>query len=188
MWRDIRVYLGWFKSIWVIIQIMVSPFKSKSQIRIERCTRHWPWQFAAVGPWIIKPQFESETKRIKQLSSKSWKKHWLIPYSHQNVSCPDSPCHLNKSIKIIHWLGSDGERIRQFWGIMGHLKPSFHKANFDHDNDQFWAKTKWLVGRITAQQYNRSVFLCLGRGVCCKCKWKPRLMDIKVFNTKSNNL
>ena len=38
------------------------------------------------------------------------------------------------------------------------IKPGFHKANFDHDNDQFWIKTKRLVGRMTAQPNNRFVF------------------------------
>ena len=52
------------------------------------------------------------------------------------------------------------------------LMPGFHKANFDHDNDHFWVKTKQLVGRMTAQPPNRFV-LCRGRGVCCK--WKPGL-------------
>ena len=42
---------------------------------------------AAVGPRIIKPQ--SERKRIMGQSVMSWKKHGLIPYSHQNVSCPE---------------------------------------------------------------------------------------------------
>ena len=31
------------------------------------------------------------------------------------------------------------------------------KANFDHDNDQFWVKTKQLVGKMTAQAHNRFV-------------------------------
>ena len=33
-----------------------------------------------------------------------------------------------------------------------------HKANFDHDNDQFCVKTKRLVGRMTAQPHNCFVF------------------------------
>ena len=33
------------------------------------------------------------------------------------------------------------------------IKPGFHKANFDHDNDQFCVKTKRLVGA-----HNRFVF------------------------------
>ena len=33
-------------------------------------------------------------------------------------------------------------------------KPGFHKANFDHDNDQFQVKTKQLVGGMTVQQHN----------------------------------
>ena len=37
------------------------------------------------------------------------------------------------------------------------LKPGFHKANFDHDNDQFSIKTKRLEGRMTAQPRNRFV-------------------------------
>ena len=41
------------------------------------------------------------------------------------------------------------------------LRPGFHKANFDHDNDQFWVKTKRLVGRMTAQSHNRFVFCVL---------------------------
>ena len=35
------------------------------------------------------------------------------------------------------------------------LKPGFHKANFEYDNDQFLVKTKRLVGRMTAQPHNR---------------------------------
>ena len=38
------------------------------------------------------------------------------------------------------------------------LKPGFHKANYDHDKDQFRAKTKQLVSRMTAQPHNRFVF------------------------------
>ena len=37
------------------------------------------------------------------------------------------------------------------------LKPGFHKANFEHDNDQFRVKTKQLVGGMTAQPPNRFV-------------------------------
>ena len=51
--------------------------------------------------------------------------------------------------------------------------PGFHKAYFDHDNDQFRAKTKRLVGGMIAQPHNRFVFLCRGHGVCCK--WKAGL-------------
>ena len=32
------------------------------------------------------------------------------------------------------------------------------KAYFDHDNDQFWTKTKRLVGEMIAQLHNRFVF------------------------------
>ena len=52
------------------------------------------------------------------------------------------------------------------------VKPGFHKANFDYDNDQFRIKTNRLVGRMTAQPQNRFVF-CRGREVCCE--WKPGL-------------
>ena len=38
------------------------------------------------------------------------------------------------------------------------IRPGFHKANFYHDNDQFWVKTKRLVGRMIAQPHNRFVF------------------------------
>ena len=38
------------------------------------------------------------------------------------------------------------------------LKPGFHKANFDFDNDQFLVETKRLVGRMTAQSHNLFVF------------------------------
>ena len=38
------------------------------------------------------------------------------------------------------------------------IKPGFHKANFDHNNDQFRRKTKRLVGRMTTQPNNRFVF------------------------------
>ena len=38
------------------------------------------------------------------------------------------------------------------------VKPGFHKANFNHDNDQFRTKTKRLMGRVTAQPYNRFVY------------------------------
>ena len=39
-----------------------------------------------------------------------------------------------------------------------YLKPGFHKANFDHDNDQLWVEAKRLVGRMTGQPHNRFVF------------------------------
>ena len=39
------------------------------------------------------------------------------------------------------------------------LKPGFHKANYDHDNDQFRVKTKRLALRMTAQPYNRFAFV-----------------------------
>ena len=35
---------------------------------------------------------------------------------------------------------------------------TFHKANFDHDNDQSWVKTKQLVGRISVETHNRFAF------------------------------
>ena len=38
------------------------------------------------------------------------------------------------------------------------LKPGFHKANFDHDNERFLAKPKRLVGRMIAQPHNHFVF------------------------------
>ena len=38
------------------------------------------------------------------------------------------------------------------------IKPGFHKANFDYDNDQFSVKTKRLVERMTAQPNNCFVF------------------------------
>ena len=39
------------------------------------------------------------------------------------------------------------------------VKPGFHKPNYDHDHDQFWVKTKRLAWRMTAQPYNRFVFV-----------------------------
>ena len=53
---------------------------------------------------------------------------------------------------------SDYWKIQKSSIIMSHDKPGFHNANFDHDNDQCWAKTKRLVGRMTAQPNNRFVF------------------------------
>ena len=38
------------------------------------------------------------------------------------------------------------------------IKLGLHKANFDHDNDQFSVKTKRLAGRRTAQPHHRFVF------------------------------
>ena len=38
------------------------------------------------------------------------------------------------------------------------VKPSLHKANFDHKNDHFPVKTKRLLRRMTAQAHNRFVF------------------------------
>ena len=37
------------------------------------------------------------------------------------------------------------------------IKPSFHKANFDNENDQFRVKETQLVGGMTAQPHNRFV-------------------------------
>ena len=42
--------------------------------------------------------------------------------------------------------------------ILHNLKPGFHKANFDHDNNQFCTETKRVVGRMIAQAHNRFVF------------------------------
>ena len=39
------------------------------------------------------------------------------------------------------------------------LKPGFHYANYDHNNDQFKFKTKRLARRMTAQPYNHFVFV-----------------------------
>ena len=49
----------------------------------------------------------------------------------------------------------EGKFSSNFAGFLGlvSIKPIFH-----HDNDQFWAKTKRLVGRMTAQRHNRFVF------------------------------
>ena len=52
---------------------------------------------------------------------------------------------------VLNWNGTVPHRIT-------FIKPGFHEANFDHDNDQFWIKTKRLVGRMTAQPHNRFVF------------------------------
>ena len=41
---------------------------------------------------------------------------------------------------------------------MNHLKPGFHKANFDYYDYQFLVRTKRLVGRMIAQPHNRFVF------------------------------
>ena len=38
------------------------------------------------------------------------------------------------------------------------LKPGSHKADFDHDNDQFWVKTKRLGGGMTDQPNNHFAF------------------------------
>ena len=38
------------------------------------------------------------------------------------------------------------------------FKPGFHIVNYDHDNYRFRAKTKRLVGWMTAQAHNRVVF------------------------------
>ena len=40
------------------------------------------------------------------------------------------------------------------------VRPGFHSASFDHDHDQFWVKTKQLVGRMTAQPHNRKFLTC----------------------------
>ena len=45
-----------------------------------------------------------------------------------------------------------------FCVVVVEFKPGFHKANYDHDNDRFQAKTKRLMRRMTAQSHNRFVF------------------------------
>ena len=60
------------------------------------------------------------------------------------------------------------------------IKPGFHKANFDHDNDQFWVKTKRFVGRMTAEPLNR-FFWYPGCEVCWK--WNPGLKEKKLLQT-----
>ena len=45
-----------------------------------------------------------------------------------------------------------------FVHIQVSIKPGFHKANYDHDNDRFQAKIKRLMSRMTAQLHNRFVF------------------------------
>ena len=48
------------------------------------------------------------------------------------------------------------------------LKPGFHKANYDHDNDQFGVKTKRSARRMTAQPYNRLAFVSWSWHLPCK--------------------
>ena len=45
--------------------------------------------------------------------------------------------------------------------------PGFHKANYNYDNDQFRVKTKRLAWRMTAQPYNRFVFVSWSWRVPC---------------------
>ena len=52
------------------------------------------------------------------------------------------------------------------------FKPGFHKANFDHDNDQFRVKTKQLVGGMTAQAHNRFV--------SCVVSWSLLSMETRL--------
>ena len=59
-----------------------------------------------------------------------------------------------KNPQFLRFLGQVGTRLN---GNQA-LKPGFHKANFDHDNDQFWVKTKRLMRRMTAQAHNCFVF------------------------------
>ena len=61
------------------------------------------------------------------------------------------------------------------------VKPGFHLANFDHDMDQFLAKPKRLMGRMSTQLHNHFVFLCRGLGVCCK--WKPGFKPVTTTTT-----
>ena len=56
--------------------------------------------------------------------------------------------------------------------VSDHLKPGFHKANDDHDNDQIRVKTKRLAWRMTAQPYNRFV-LSRGHGICRVMETRP---------------
>ena len=62
------------------------------------------------------------------------------------------------------------------------IKPGFHKANFDHDNDQFWIKTKRLVGRMTAQPNNRFGFCVVV--VKFAVNGNQALQRILIFNLK----
>ena len=50
--------------------------------------------------------------------------------------------------------------LRHYGFVQFVLKPGFHKSNFHHDNDQFWIKTKRLVGirGMTAEPNNRFDF------------------------------
>ena len=73
------------------------------------------------------------------------------------------------------------------------LRPGFHKANYDYDNDQFRVKTKRLAWRMTAQPLNRFV-LCRGRGVCRVMEtrlnlvyWLPDNMTHSPINNNNNN-
>ena len=54
------------------------------------------------------------------------------------------------------------------------VKPGFHWANYDHDNDQLRVKTKRLAWRMTAQPII-ALFLCCGRGIC-------RVMETTPYN------
>ena len=49
--------------------------------------------------------------------------------------------------------------VLRAWLNMKLIAHNFHKANFDHENDQFSVKTKQLVRKVTAQAHNRFVFV-----------------------------
>ena len=59
------------------------------KIWIEHCTRLWPRPLVSSGSsWPSNYQTTVWKEENHAAISKSWKKHWLIPYSHQKVSCP----------------------------------------------------------------------------------------------------
>ena len=66
------------------------------------------------------------------------------------------------------------------------VKPGFHKANYDHDNDQFRVKTKRLAYRMTAQPYNRFLYVSwswhlpsIGNQVLALCPLLKNSMKLK---------
>ena len=59
-----------------------------------------------------------------------------------------------------HLVFSDTFQALLKTNVVNGIKPGFHKANYEHDNDQFWAKTKRLVERMTAQPII-ALFFCV---------------------------
>ena len=143
-------------------------------------------------PFTLKPGFHKANRELKQTDAAAERRRSTTKFPFRRTQ--------GQMNSVSHWHHSlfTWKEIWMWPPPLGRRVSLLKLPNFDHDNDQFWVKTKRLMGRMTAQSHNCFVFYVVvvkfavngnqAQSLCFDSKLVVVLMETSLYNSNCSKL